>query len=322
MRRDAGETTRETHPDSPNGKIALIGLGLVGSALADRFLRAGTKVIGFDINAEAASRFQEAGGIVAHSPREAAAGCRRVVLSLPTSETVNEVLNEIGSALDPGAIIIDSTTGEPEHIEGFGTRMADRQVQYLDATIGGSSEQVRAGEAIVLCGGDADSFAACEDLFSLFCRKAFHLGPCGSGTKMKLVLNLVLGLHRAVLAEALSYAAACGIDPGGALEILKDGPAYSSVMDVKGQRMLTGDFSPVARLSQHLKDVRLILGSAERFGAPVPFSKLHGNLLQALEDAGFGDEDNSAVIRAFGRGGLLAARNGHDSGQHGTQSKA
>jgi 3-hydroxyisobutyrate dehydrogenase-like beta-hydroxyacid dehydrogenase len=118
---------------------------------------------------------------------------------------------------------------------------------------------------------------------------------------MKLVLNLVLGLNRAVLAEGLCYAAAAGVDPAAALEILKAGPAYSRVMDTKGQKMLAGDFTAEARLSQHLKDVRLILESGARAGASLPLSSVHRALLEKAEAAGFGAADNSAVIKAFAK---------------------
>jgi 3-hydroxyisobutyrate dehydrogenase-like beta-hydroxyacid dehydrogenase len=116
---------------------------------------------------------------------------------------------------------------------------------------------------------------------------------------MKLVLNLVLGLNRAVLGEGLAFARACGIDESVALDILRAGPSWSKVMDTKGEKMLTGDFEPQARLAQHLKDVRLILEAGRQSNAMLPLSKLHEQLLDELVQAGYGDLDNSAVIRAF-----------------------
>jgi 3-hydroxyisobutyrate dehydrogenase-like beta-hydroxyacid dehydrogenase len=113
------------------------------------------------------------------------------------------------------------------------------------------------------------------------------------------VVILVLGLNRAVLAEGLAYAAACGIDPRQALEILKAGPAQSAAMDAKGEKMLNEDFTPQARLSQHLKDVRLILELGAKNEANLPLSALHCRLLEQLAQQGFGDLDNSAIIKAF-----------------------
>jgi 3-hydroxyisobutyrate dehydrogenase-like beta-hydroxyacid dehydrogenase len=111
--------------------------------------------------------------------------------------------------------------------------------------------------------------------------------------------NLVLGLNRAALAEGLTFARSLGLDPGLTLAVLREGAAYSRAMDAKGPKMIAGDFTPQARLSQHLKDVRLILAEARRAGAATPLSDVHRALLEAAEAAGYGEADNSAVIRAY-----------------------
>ena len=116
---------------------------------------------------------------------------------------------------------------------------------------------------------------------------------------MKLVANLALGLHRAVLAETLAFAHACEVSPTDALEVLKAGAAYSRVMDDKGQKMLNHDFTVEAKLSQHLKDVRLILAAAGKKNAKAPLSQVHRQLLERLETAGYGEMDNSAIIMAY-----------------------
>lgn len=283
----------------PPERLGIIGVGLAGAALAERLLAGGFDVAGYDIRPAQIEQLRQSGGSGASSAAEVAASCRRLFLSLPTSAEAASVLDEILPCLPPGAIVIDTTTGEPGEIAGFGARLAGRSIAYLDATIGGSSRQVRDGEAIFICGGDTAAFARCADLFALCCRKAFHVGPCGSGARMKLVLNLVLGLNRAALAEGLEYARACGIDPAEALEILQAGPAYSCAMDTKGRKMLTGDFEPEARLSQHLKDVRLILAAGEHCGAKLPLTEVHRALLEQAEAAGYGASDNSAIIQVF-----------------------
>ena len=111
-----------------------------------------------------------------------------------------------------------------------------------------------------------------KPLFRLFARRWFHVGPWGSGARTKLVVNLVLGLNRAVLAEGLAFARRCGLDPAAVLEMLQSGAAYSRVMDAKGRKMIDGDFTPEAKLAQHLKDVRLILAEGDRTGAALPLS--------------------------------------------------
>lgn len=286
-------------PQEAAERIGLVGLGLLGSALAGRVLEAGFEVLGFDIDSERCGNLTAWGGEAAESAKRVARTCRRIVFSLPTSTVVAAVLDEIERDLQAGSILVDTTTGDPEQIAGFGPRLARRNVQYIDATVGGSSKQAAAGEVIVMAGGDRETFERCADLFACFAGKTFYVGPGGSGARMKLVLNLVLGLNRAVLAEGLAFARSYGLDPAQALEILKSGPTYSRVMDVKGGKMLAEDFTAEARLSQHLKDVRLILAAGDHNGARLPLSTLHRSLLEQAEAGGWGDADNSAIIKAF-----------------------
>ena len=280
--------------------LGLIGIGLLGTAMAERFLAAGYTVVGFDTREERVEALRSLGGESANSVREVVSRCRRIVLSLPDSGAVAGVLDEVEGLL-AGKVLIDTTTGDPERTEDLGRRFAQKEIAYLDACVLGSSEQTRAGEIVVMAGGETDSLAKNADLLRCFAKQVFHVGPCGSGSRMKLVVNLVLGLNRAVLAEGLAFAGACGLDLWAALEVLRAGAAYSRVMDTKGEKMLTRDFTSQARLTQHLKDVRLILEQAARTGAYVPLSEAHRALLDRAVELGAGDEDNSAVFRAFDR---------------------
>jgi 3-hydroxyisobutyrate dehydrogenase-like beta-hydroxyacid dehydrogenase len=191
--------------------------------------------------------------------------------------------------------LIDTTTGVPEQSAAMCVHMASLGIQYLDAPISGSSEQTRRGEATVMVGGERDAFEACNDLWPMLGANIYHVGASGSAAKMKLVSNLVLGLNRAALAEALVFAQGIGVDPASALAVLRGSMAYSRVMDVKGQKMLDEDFTVQARLAQHLKDVRLILAS----GLTLPLSETHRQLLEQAEAMGLGEADNSAIIKAI-----------------------
>jgi 3-hydroxyisobutyrate dehydrogenase-like beta-hydroxyacid dehydrogenase len=277
----------------------MVGLGLLGTALVERFLRAGYPVLGFDIDPGRRQFLADLGGSPAGSAAEVARGCDRLVLSLPDSPVVERVLEEMAADLRVGQFIVDTTTGDPERTALLGAALAERGIRYLDATIAGSSEQVRSGEVLVLVGGEPQASEACADLFRCFAHRWFHLGPEGSGARMKLVVNLVLGLNRAVLAEGLAFARACGLNLDDTLSILQASPAWSRVMDTKGRKMIDRDFQPQARLAQHLKDVRLILAQAERVQAKVPLAMLHRELLEEVETAGHGGDDNSAIIRAY-----------------------
>ncbi len=279
--------------------VGLIGLGLLGSALSERLLQAGFDVIGFDTHPGRCEELSASGGTVAHDVEGVADECQRVLLSLPDSTIAANVLTEMRLFQETGDVVVDTTTGDPATMEQFGNDLAGQGVGYLDATIAGSSEQARRGEALIMVGGDSSHVAQCQDVLDAISPHVMHVGPCGSGARMKLVVNLVLGLNRAVLAEGLSFAKATGVDPQTALEVLKASPAYSTVMDTKGEKMLTGNFDAQARLRQHLKDVRLILQTATESDAKTPLSQWHADTLQTLVDQGHGDDDNACIIRAF-----------------------
>lgn len=279
--------------------IGLIGLGLVGSALAERLIAAGHMVYGYDLSESCRQNLSQLGGRAANSVRETLAAADICLLSLPNSVVSKSVLDDVLLELR-GKTVIDTTTGEPDEMAQMASRVSAAGGNYLDATIVGSSKLVRAGEVQVLVGGNEATLVACRSIFECFAREIFYLGPAGSGARMKLVVNLVLGLNRAVLAEGLTFAQACGVDPARALQVLQAGLAYSRIMDVKGKKMLQWDFAVEARLSQHHKDVRLMLDAAQRAGMELPLSRVHDELLAKAESLGYGDADNSAVIAAYG----------------------
>lgn len=281
-------------------RVGLIGLGLLGTAIAERLQAAGLKVFGFDVDARRQTALGEAGVELGESAADVALACEKIVLSLPDSKVVRGVLEEIGTDRLSGQILLDTTTGAPSEARAFGEMLETVGGHYLDTTVGGSSEQVRLGEAIVLAGGDAVALNRCMPILRCLAHTVYRTGACGTASSMKLVLNLVLGLNRAALAEGLSLAKHSGLSTAQALEVLLAGPAHSRAMERKGDKMLHEEFTPEARLSQHLKDVHLILEEARRHGARLPLSEQHAELLEAAVAMGFGSADNSAVIKAFG----------------------
>ncbi len=281
--------------------IGLIGLGLMGSAIAERLIAGGFAVIGWDISPEARKRFTKLGGQSATSATDVFSRCERILLSLPDSKITRSVLHEAVPTLHYGHTIADTSTGDPRDAAEFSSQLAPTGAIYLDATISGNSDQVRRGEVLVMVGGNKPAFKQCEKIFNTFAARTIHAGVVGSASQMKLVTNLVLGLNRAALAEGLVFARALNLDGDQALEILRSSMAYSRIMDVKGEKMLRGDFKPQARLSQHLKDVRLMLAAAAKARTKLPLSETHRKLLVAAETAGLGALDNSAIIRVIGR---------------------
>jgi len=286
--------------------IGLVGIGLVGTALADHLLARGFGVVGFDVAPTRCEQLERLGGRAVGGPAEVAAGAERVVLSLMTTEIVREVVEGPGGLLEsdpPPKFVIDTTTGDPDQTAALAERLARCGVMFLDATISGSSQQIRDRQAVFMVGGDRAAFDACADLLAALADSVFYVGPAGAGSKAKLASNLILGLNRLALAEGLVFAQRLGLELESFLELLKASPAYSVAMDVKGRKMLTGDFAPVSRIAQHRKDVAMILAYGRKLGQALPLSRVHLEILDSSIEAGDGELDTAAVISEIRRRG-------------------
>lgn len=277
-------------PAPPRSHVGLIGLGLMGTSLVQRLHAAGFEVLCWDIDP---ARRDAHGGSVAQSAAEVFGQCDCVLLSLPHLGISGEVLSAV--SVRSSQCVIDTGTGDPRQAIELSQRLATSGATYLDAPISGSSAMVRAGQGTMFVGGSATMFSRCRDLFDAIARTVIHAGDSGGGMKLKLVTNLVLGLNRAALAEGLVFARSLGLDEAAAFEALRESASYSRIMDAKGPKMLSGDFTPEARLSQHLKDVRLMLASGTR----LPLTEAHRALLERAEALGCGALDNSAIIKAL-----------------------
>ena len=294
------ERPGRSHPAKE--KIGLVGIGLVGLALAENLIAAGFDVIGCDIDPDRRRYLDELGGKTVEHPADIADKCSRIFLALMTSEIVGNVVEgDTGllSVSNTPRIIIDTTTGDPTATEVLATRLAEKDVGYLDATVSGSSQQIREKKGVIMVGGETGVLDDCRDLLDAVADKIFHVGPPGSGAKAKLATNLVLGLNRLALAEGIVFAEGLGLDLRSYLELVRETPAYSVAADIKGQKMLDSDFTPQAKVGQHHKDLSLILEEADKAGRYLPMTTLHRAILSDLIAGGDGDLDVCAVIKVL-----------------------
>ena len=292
-------------------EVAILGLGLMGTAMALRLLHAGWRVHVWNRTRTKAEPLLQRGATWSGHPL---ASAPRVVVSLYDSRAVAEVMDAMLPEARPGLLVIDTTTGDPGETSALAARLAASGVRYMDAPVSGSSDQTLKGEALVMAGGVAGDFESCSDLWAALGGRAVHCGAVGSASRMKLVTNLVLGLNRAALAEGLAFAESQGVEPAAALAVLRESMAYSRAVDAKGLKMVRRDFAPQARLSQHLKDVRILLGLAREAGQELPLSEVHRVLMERGEAMGLGDKDNSAVLAVLRPHGTAP---GTMQGQHG-----
>ena len=285
--------------------VGLVGLGLVGQALARRLLAAGFEVHGFDLRPEACEAFDALGG-KAVTLEEIGRSCDCVVLAVFDTRDVVGVVEELGSPSDPSLpnpsrTVIDCSTGEPEALRELAARLRECGVAFIEGPLSGSSQQIAAGEATQLLGGEAEDITRNVAVLDAIAPQRVHVGPAGMAAKAKLATNLVLGLNRAVLAEGMAFAESLGIAPETFLALVLATPARSAAAEIKGPLMASGRFEPQSRIRQHLKDVGLMLDAARAAGQPLPLSETHARLMRDAIAAGDGDLDNAAIIRQWRR---------------------
>ncbi len=299
--------------------VGLVGLGLVGTALASRLRAAGFTCVGCDLNPDARERFAAAGYDVAATPAEVAARAATVLLAVMDTRSVEAVVDGDANAQGQGGLLagwfgpdggrkvsqpltlIDCSTGDPQRLAQLAARLAARGIDFIEAPLSGSSQQIADGDATLLLGGEAAALARAAPVLDALSPQRFHAGGAGMGARAKLATNLVLGLNRAVLAEGLVFAERLGIAPATFLEMVKNSPARSEAAFAKGDKMVQGDFTPQSRIRQHLKDVELMLAAAARVHQSLPLTQAHAALLHGAVAAGDGDLDNAAVIKQIRR---------------------
>jgi putative dehydrogenase len=284
--------------------VGLIGLGLLGEALAHRLTGAGFAVAGYDIDQAKTAKLAEFGGQPVSSIAELARRCAPIVLAVFSTDQVEEVVErELLPALGEGsnAIVLCASTCDPDRIAALNRRVEPRGLRLLETPISGSSGQVARGDGVGLIGGDPKIAAEVAPILRVLFPTYFQIGKVGDGGRAKLAINLILGLNRVALAEGLTFAQRLGLDPGAFLDVARKSAAYSQVMDVKGAKMVGRDFVPEGRVTQHLKDVHLMLEQAERIGQLLPALEVHADVLEACVRHGEGDLDNSIVIEEIRR---------------------
>ena len=289
--------------------IGIVGLGLVGQALAKRLSSAGFHCIGIDLRAQAVEQFAQAGYATASSVAELARLANTLVLAVFDTAGVLQLAEGNSATLslpanDPAVqvqTLIDCSTGDPAELAKLAERLKARGIAFIEAPLSGSSQQIVEGKATMLLGGELDAIERSKPLLDAITHQRIHMGGAGMGAKAKLATNLVLGLNRAALAEGMVFANTLGIEPAKFLQLVLQTPARSGAAEAKGQMMVDGEFAPQSRIRQHLKDVDLMIAAARSSGQKLPLSEAHATLMRSAVAAGDGDLDNAAIIRQIQR---------------------
>ena len=282
-------------------QIGIAGLGLLGSALAHRLIQAGYSPKGYDIDPDKIAALAKAGGIAA--TLDEVAHCDVVMLAVfDTSQVEDVVTNAVLPALTGvPKIVLCASTCDPDRIAALSETVSAHGLTLVETPVSGSSAQVRKGDGVGLLGGNKDAIDGVAGIVDALYPKWFYMGPVGNGGRAKLAINHMLGLNRLVLAEGLVFAQALGLDPAALLEVARQSAAYSQVMDIKGPKMVSGDYTPQGFIHQSLKDFKLIIEQAGKRGQEMPLATLNAEVLAACVSRGESERDNAAVIEEIKR---------------------
>ena len=281
--------------------VGIIGCGLMGSACAARLKAAGIAVTGYDIDPAKAAAL---GGPPAASIADIARGSLTVVMAVFNTEQVENAIDALLAALPaeaPPLTAICVSTCDPDRIAALAARIPADRLRFVEMPVSGTSDQTARGDALGLVGGDPAAAEAVKDVLDAICPRRHHLGAAGNGGRAKLAINLILGINRAALAEGLVFAERMGLPLTPFLAVAKDSAAYSQIMDVKGAKMIAGDFTPHGKIAQTLKDFSLMLEVAGKLKQQLPLAATYTGIVEGCMKAGEAELDNAAVIREIRR---------------------
>lgn len=279
--------------------IGFIGLGVMGGPMAANLVKAGFEVTGFNRSPEKVRRLADAGGRGASSAAEAAEGADVVITMLPDSPDVEAVLLGDGGVLDrlaPGTIVADMSTIRPDVARTLAAAGAARDLRVLDAPVSGGEQGAVDATLSIMVGGEAAAFEAARPVFEALGRTVVHVGPAGAGQTVKAANQLIVGGTLQLVAEALVFLDAHGVDRSRAVSVLAGGLAGSAVLDRKAPAMLAHDFTPGFRVDLHHKDLGIATAAAREAGVAIPAGSLAAALMGALRAQGHGDLDHGALL--------------------------
>lgn len=281
-----------------NSSIGMLGLGIMGSAMSANLIRAGFKVVGFDVAAERMAAFAAAGGTPARSPREVAQQADLVISVLPRVAALDHCVSAADGLLAsgrPGLVLVEASTFPLE--DKLRIRdLCGSNITVLDCPLSGTGAQAVTKDLAVYASGDAAACARCETVFAGFARSQHYLGEFGNGSKMKFVANLLVAIHNVATAEAFVLGMKAGLDPQMIYDVVGDGAGSSRMFQVRGPLMVSGEYKPATmKVEIWQKDMKIIAEFAAGLGAPTPLLAASAAYYTAAMAQGRGGEDTAAV---------------------------
>lgn len=285
--------------------VGVVGLGQMGSAMAENLLAAGFSVVGYDVVEERRRQLAERGGAAVGSPQEVAEAADRIVTSLPSAEALDAVVageDGIVRARRRPVTVIETSTLPLEVKERNLTAAGEGDVVLLDCPLSGTGAQALQKDLVVYASGEPDEIARCAPVFEGFSRAHFVLGEFGTGSKMKYIANHLVTIHNVAAAEALVLGMKAGLDPSQVLEVVSSGAGNSRMLEVRGPVMVEQRYDDAGIAgSVFQKDIRIIGEFARSLYCPVPLFAASSEVHVSAIAQGFGDVDTAAVCAVMER---------------------
>ena len=283
--------------------IGVIGLGIMGSAMAENLCKAGFRVYGFDVAAPARNALKKAGGLPLASAAKVAQQAPVMITSLPSAEALHAVARELS---ERGAVVIETSTLPIEEKERARDTLAKKGVTLLDCPLSGTGAQARTKDLVVYASGDKAAFGRAVPFLKGFSRAHYYLGEFGNGSKMKFVANLMVAIHNVSAAEAFVLGMKAGLSPQQIYEVAGDGAGTSRMFQVRGPQMVAGKYDDATmKVEVWQKDMKIIGEFAMKLGAPTPLFNASAAIYNAAMAQGFAREDTAAVCAVLERlGGI------------------
>ena len=283
--------------------VGVIGLGAMGSGMAGSLRRAGFDLRVFDVLAAAAADFARGGGLACASAAELAAACDVVVSVVVNLAQTEELLfgsGGVAAAMRAGSVFVMCSTIDPNASIALESSLAERGLLYLDAPISGGAAKAAAGEMTMMTSGRPEAYACCQPVLDAMAAKVYKLGDrAGAGSKVKVINQLLAGVHIAAAAEAMALGLREGVDAGALYEVITHSAGNSWMFENRMAHVLAGDYTPLSAVDIFVKDLGLVLDLARSTKFPLPLSSTAHQMFMQASSAGFAREDDSAVIKIF-----------------------
>lgn len=284
-------------------KIAVAGLGAMGMGIAKSSLRAGLYTVGYDVSEDKRSTFSEAGGVVAKTSAQAAVDSDCFAIVVVNQEQTEEVLfgeNSASTVLPKGAVVVGCATVTPDYARDVSNRLNSMGLLYLDAPISGGSIKAANGQLSIMCSGVSEAYANARQFLNAIAENVFELGEkAGIGSTVKMINQLLVGVHIAAAMEAVAFGIKSGIDIQTLFKVITLSAGNSWIFEDRVPHVLNNDYAPKSAVDIFVKDLGIVLDAGKREGFPLPVSTAAFEQFVAANAMGLGGEDDAALIKVY-----------------------